>query len=46
LIDDFEFFLFIKHLCELFEEYISFESPILREVILNEIQLFVEIINT
>jgi hypothetical protein len=44
LIDDFELFLFIKHLCELFEEYILFESPILREVILNEIKLFVEII--
>jgi hypothetical protein len=44
LIDDFELFLFLKHLCELFEEYILCESLILIEVILNEIQLFVEII--
>jgi hypothetical protein len=46
LVEEFEISLFIKHLGELFEEYILCESPELREVILNEIQFFGEIINT
>jgi hypothetical protein len=45
LVEEFEISLFIKHLGELFEEYNLCESPELREIILNEIQFFGEIIN-
>jgi hypothetical protein len=46
LVEEIEIYLFIKHLGELFREYNLCESPELREVILNEIQFFGEIIDT
>jgi hypothetical protein len=46
LVEEFELFLFIKQLGILFEEYTVCESPDLREIILGEIHLFGEVINT
>jgi hypothetical protein len=44
--DEIDLFLFIKHLGALYEEYLLCESPDLREIILDEIQFFGEVINT
>jgi hypothetical protein len=46
LVEEFELFLFIKHLGVLFEEYNLCESSDLKEIIMSEIQFFGEIINT
>lgn len=43
---EFEVLLFINHLGRLFKEYTRCESHDLREIILNEIQFFGEVINT
>jgi hypothetical protein len=45
LVEEYELFLFIKHLGELIKEFLLCELPDLRNIILDEIKFFGEIIN-